>query len=610
MSSLAEKKPELLKEWDYKKNNVKPTEISTGIRENFWWICPKGHSYQARIDRRLVGNGCPYCSGHRVLSGFNDLATIVPKSLSEWDYKKNNIKPTEIYVGSTRNAFFVCPQNHKYQMVIRDYAKGYNCPICSNRIIKKGFNDFASFDERLLKEWDYEKNGKLKPTDISYKSIEKVWWVGECGHRWQASVNSRTMLKTNCPICAEERHASISEKSILFYIINSNKYDKVLENYKDEIIKLELDIYIPSSKVAIEYDGERWHRDIEKDLRKDLMCQENKIKLIRVRENGCPSYESPSIKINLINNNNDGLEQGIKEVLKILNIKGISVDIVRDTPQILGMINFMIKENSILTLYPKLAKEWHPTKNGNLMPKHTKPGSNKKVWWICPKGHEYQLSVCSRTERGNGCPYCSGHRVLKGYNDLESKYPKLAKEWHPTKNGFLKPSDVTSNSDKKVWWICSKGHEWKTSISKRTKGRGCPYCSGQQVLKGYNDLATLNSKLLKEWDYEKNISISPEDVTAHSSRKVWWKCITCGNEWKASIDHRSRGRGCPKCARERTINARCKKVLQFSLDGKLLAEYKSASEASRLTGIPNIKDICRKEKSFAKGFVWKYDNKK
>ena len=55
-------------------------------------------------------------------------------------------------------------------------------------------------------------------------------------------------------------------------------------------------------------------------------------------------------------------------------------------------------------------------------------------------------------DRSNGCncPICSGHKVLVGYNDLASLNPELAKEWHPTKNGNLKPTQVTLLSEKKV----------------------------------------------------------------------------------------------------------------------------------------------------------------
>ena len=538
---------DLIKEWDYHKNiNIDPEKISINSREKVWWICPKGHSYSSRVYSRNAGTGCPYCSNHKVLSGFNDLASLKPISLKEWDYAKNpDLTPNSILAGSVKKVHFICSKGHEYEMKVRDYYNGYNCPVCANRVIEEGINDFASFNERLLKEWNYEKN-TIKPTEISAKSNEKVWWIGECGHEWQATVNSRTMLKTNCPICAEERHASVSEKSVLFYIINSQKYKEVLENYKDGKIKLELDIYIPSIKTAIEYDGERWHRNIEKDLKKDLMCEKNKIRLIRIRENGCPNYNSSSIKIYLPNNKTKGLEIGIKKVLDLLKINNNDINIERDTTEILSMINFMVKENSILITNPDIAKEWHPVKNGNLKPEHTKPGSNKKVWWICPHGHEYQLCVNARTVRGHGCPYCSSHRVMKGYNDLESQNPTLAKEWDYDRN-TSSPSDVTVASGKKVWWRCSKGHEWEATISKRSNGRGSPYCSGQKVLKGYNDLATLNPTLIEEWNYNKNIDILPTEVSAHSGRKVWWKCSKCNHEWQATIDKRSNGRGCPKC---------------------------------------------------------------
>jgi len=57
--------------------------------------------------------------------------------------------------------------------------------------------------------------------------------------------------------------------------------------------------------------------------------------------------------------------------------------------------------------------------------------------------------------------------------------PKLSKEWHPTKNGVLTPEDVTPYSNKKVWWVCEKKHEWSVAICNRNRGTGCPYCSGR-----------------------------------------------------------------------------------------------------------------------------------
>ena len=540
----------LLNEWDYKKNKEDPNKISLNSKIKYWWICSKGHSYESRIDSRNRGTGCPYCTGQKVLKGFNDAESLFPKIADEWDYELNDFLPSEVTIGSGKMANFICKSGHKYKMIIRNFCAGYNCPICSHRVIISGLNDLASYNERIISEWDYKKNINVDPKKISPYSTKKVWWIGQCGHEWKASIYTRTKMGSNCPICSEERHASVSEKSVLFYIIKSKKYKNVLENYKDNNISLELDIYIPSVKIAIEYDGERWHRNIEKDYRKDLMCSNNNIKLIRIRENGCPDYESPSTKIFLKNNKTDGLEAGINELLGLLKIKNIDVNIERDTSDILSMINFMVKENSILKTNPDQAKEWHQTKNGNLRPEHTKPGSNKKVWWICPKGHEYQLSVYARTFRGHGCPYCSSHRILKGFNDLATTNPALASEWNYERNNGLTPDCITANSSKKVWWIGKCGHEWEASVSHRNNdNRGCPYCAGQKVLKGYNDFGSLKPELLKEWNFKKNKTISPYEVTIKSGKKVWWICSKCGFEWMATIDKRSSKTGCPRCAK-------------------------------------------------------------
>ena len=131
--------------------------------------------------------------------------------------------------------------------------------------------------------------------------------------------------------------------------------------------------------------------------------------------------------------------------------------------------------NNLLTVNPELAIEWHPTKNGNLKPTDIAADSNKKVWWMCKHGHEWQATVASRNA-GLGCPYCSSKKVLLGVNDLQATNPELATEWHPTKNGDLKPTDVAADSNKKVWWKGKCGHEWETSPKVRGRGIGCPFC--------------------------------------------------------------------------------------------------------------------------------------
>lgn len=125
------------------------------------------------------------------------------------------------------------------------------------------------------------------------------------------------------------------------------------------------------------------------------------------------------------------------------------------------------------------------------MPEAYLPGSNKKVWWQCDHGHEWEASIYDRVS-GTGCPYCSGRKATSD-NNLAVKHPELMSEWHPTKNK-LTPHDYLPKSNLKVWWQCIKGHEWQSVISNRANGNGCPKCTHQtskNELRIFTELATV-----------------------------------------------------------------------------------------------------------------------
>ena len=126
-----------------------------------------------------------------------------------------------------------------------------------------------------------------------------------------------------------------------------------------------------------------------------------------------------------------------------------------------------------------MAKEWNYEKNGTLKPEYILAHSNKKVWWRCGKRHEWQATVNHRSN-GRGCPYCANQKVWIGYNDLQTVNLALAKEWNYERNGELAPTDVMPNSGKRVWWICTQGHEWQAKIVDRNQGRGCPQCAKEK----------------------------------------------------------------------------------------------------------------------------------
>ena len=130
----------------------------------------------------------------------------------------------------------------------------------------------------------------------------------------------------------------------------------------------------------------------------------------------------------------------------------------------------------------ELMAEWDWEKNNELgfNPNEITSHSGKKVWWVCANGHSFDATVANRAN-GKGCPYCSGHKVMSGTNDLATLYPNISKEWNAEKNGDLLPSMVSYGSHKKVWWKCRKGHEWQAVINSRTKQHtGCPICRLEQ----------------------------------------------------------------------------------------------------------------------------------
>ena len=195
--------------------------------------------------------------------------------------------------------------------------------------------------------------------------------------------------------------------------------------------------------------------------------------------------------------------------------------------------------NDLATLFPEVAADadgWDPATLTS--------GSKKRMPWKCQLGHRWHTAVFERTAlRGStGCPVCANRQVLSGFNDLKTVDPELAKEacgWDP--------SQVLAGSHSKLQWMCRLGHTWSAAPKSRRPpaSTGCPYCSYQLVLAGFNDLQTTHPELAKEadgWD--------PTEVIGGSNKKVAWKCIKCGNKWSTQPLARTRpdGTGCPECA--------------------------------------------------------------
>jgi very-short-patch-repair endonuclease len=216
----------------------------------------------------------------------------------------------------------------------------------------------------------------------------------------------------------------------------------------------------------------------------------------------------------------------------------------------------------ITETHPEIAKEWHPTKNGELKPDHFTHGSDKLVWWLCPKTckegcpHAYPAPIGNRT-RGSDCPYCSGTtgKVCCVHDSIVTTHPEIAKEWHPTKNGDLKPEEVSHGSKKDVWWLCSKTcpeggclHEYPATPNNRcgVNKQNCSFCCNQRICI-HSSIAYTHPSLAEEWHPTKNGDKLPSQFPSGSSSEIWWICRE-NHEYKAILKNRAgRCSGCPTC---------------------------------------------------------------
>ena len=213
-------------------------------------------------------------------------------------------------------------------------------------------------------------------------------------------------------------------------------------------------------------------------------------------------------------------------------------------------------DNNLKHYFPEIAKEWHPIKNDMLQPDAVYFKSTKKVWWQCSvhDSHEWQMTVNNRTMNGQKCPYCANKRVCDT-NSLASLFPDISKEWHPTKNEGLKPSQVTSGSNRKIWWQCpvAKDHVWKAGPNSRTgRGDGCPFCSIiPKQASSVNNLALNHPEIAKYWHPTMNGNLTPDKVLSNTTKKVWWLCDE-GHYFDESVNGRvTRTKHCPYCAGRR-----------------------------------------------------------
>lgn len=536
-NSLGHIYPKLAEQWHPTRNGkLTQYDISYGSNKKVWWLGTCGHEWEARISNRVYKNqGCPYCAGRKVLVGFNDLRTTHPELALGWHPTKNgNLHPEQITAASKKNIWWLGECGHEWDSYIYNRKKGHGCPYCSGRKILAAFNDFATTNPELTKEWHPTKNLPLTPNRVAEGSHKKVWWLCEKGHDWEAEVKSRS-INHGCPYCSNQKilkgyndlattHPNMVEewhptkngkltpfdigagstKRVWWQCAKGHEWNvKVvsrtsLKSGCPECVKSigtsfqEQAIYYYFRKVADAYN--RWDKlgkeidiylprlgvgiehnvdyfhDREKNQEKVCFFREKGIRLILVYGAKNDSVLGDIVEYAYNTYKYESLEWAILKVFQMVGIDAPEINVARDEMDICSCYMDLLKEKSLAKCYPELAMEWHPTKNKKLKPDYITAQSGRKAWWLGKCGHEWPAAINSRV-RGNGCPYCANKKVLAGFNDLATTHPDIAKEWHPIKNGDLTPQQVTYGNGKKVWWIREDGCEWEARICNRTRAK-------------------------------------------------------------------------------------------------------------------------------------------
>jgi len=333
---------------------------------------------------------------------------------------------------------------------------------------------------QLAEEWHPEKNGQLHAEDVRPGSNKKVWWCCRMNssHEWQSGIQNRVKGYGPCPICSGFVATAATSLRALHPQLAEEWHQEKNGNLTPNEVK-------PGSNKKVWWQcktnpAHEWQAVISS----------------RVRGNGCRicAGQAATSLTSLYTLRPELVEEwhpiknGELTPHDVMPGSGRKVwwrCRVDPSHEWQMSINYRGRGHgcplclSLRALYPYLAEEWHPTKNGSLTPDDVKAGGEKKVWWQCrvDPSHEWQASIYNRIN-GSGCLACAS-KIVTPLTSLQALYPELAAEWHEEKNGAFTPKDILPGSNKKVWWQCrtDPSHVWEASVNHRVRGRGCPACN-------------------------------------------------------------------------------------------------------------------------------------
>lgn len=420
LNDLGTTHPELAAQWHPNLNeDLLTSHVSAGSDRKVWWICSRNHSWSARIYSRKHGTGCPFCAGLLVLTGESDMATTHPELAAQWHPELNaGLLPSEVFAKSGKKYWWLCNEGHSFQDSGVHRASGRGCSVCSGHTVIAGVNDLQTTNPVIAREWNYQRNEKLKPTDVVVGTHLNLWWVCGSGHEWQSTGRNRK-AGNNCPICAgQSARAGINDMAT-----THPELARQFDTKKNHGISPSEVIAGTNKKLWWKCDlGHSWKVSGNNRVSFNSGCPVCSGRVILPGFNDLATTHKDLAEEWHPSLNGDLLPSQVsigthKKVWWLCN-EGHSTTVMIYSRAIgggcpvCGNKQVLLGFNDLETTHPDLILEWHPTKNESLVPNSLTYGSGKKIWWQCIEGHEWKAAVSSRT-LGRGCSSCAkyGYKI-------------------------------------------------------------------------------------------------------------------------------------------------------------------------------------------------------
>lgn len=421
-----------------------------------------GNEWKASPNNLLAGKGCKLCADKR---GADKRRKTQQEFIEALKGKNPDVELIGEYYMAAKKTIFRCRKcGYEWLAKPNHILSGHGCPVCGGSQ-RKEHESFISQLDSVNPFVDVLGEYINTRTKITCKC--KI-----CGYEWPITPNS-LLRGSGCPECDKRNKTSFPEQAIFFYI--KKLYPDAINRYHGEIGRFEIDVFIPSIRVGIEYDGAYYHSSLQRDEKKYLLCKETGIRLFRIMERKPASDKLADYVIQRDKPNNyETLDNSIIELLHFMD-KQCEVNSQKDSIQIREQYYRILEEKSISSKYPNIAEEWLYSQNGKITPQMVSYGSPDKYWWKCSKcGNEWKAAVRDRTVGGKGCSIC-GHKVTA--KKLTKSNDDFVAELKESKPNIL-PLEEYQGYHTKIQFRCLRcGNEWPAAPADVINRTDCPMCS-------------------------------------------------------------------------------------------------------------------------------------